>query len=53
MVIPIEVSLYSAWVSRFFPAENEELMVKQLDWLEEYRELETIRLVEYQQKLAH
>ena len=30
-VIPTEVSLYSAWVSGFVPAENEELMVKQLD----------------------
>ena len=51
-VIPIEISLCSARVSGFVPAENEELMVKQLDSLEEYRELATIRLVEYQQKLT-
>ena len=32
--------------------KNEELMVKQLDSLEEFWELATIRLVDYQQKLA-
>ena len=52
MMIPTEISLCSARVSGFVPAENEELMVKQLNSLEEYRELATIRLVEYQQKLA-
>ena len=52
-VIPTEISLCSARVLGFLLAENEELMVKQLDSLEEYRELATIRLVEYQQKLTH
>lgn len=52
VVIPAEISLCSAWVSRFFLAENEELMVKQLDSLEECQESTIIRLVEYQQKLA-
>ena len=51
-VIPTEISLSSARVSGFVPTENEELMVKQLDSLEEYRESTTIRLAEYQQKLA-
>ena len=52
-MIPTKVSLCSARVSGFVPAENEELMIKQLDSLEEYRELATIKLAEYQQKLAH
>jgi len=51
-VIPTEEKLCSAQVSRFVAAKNEKLMVKQLDSLEEYRESATIRLVEYQQKLA-
>ena len=46
-VIPTEVSLYSARVSRFVHAENEELMIKQLDSLEKNRESATIKLVEY------
>ena len=50
--IPTEISLCNAWVSRFVPVENEELMVKQLDLLEEYQESATIRLSMYQQKLA-
>ena len=36
----------------FALAQNDELMVKHLDLLEEYRESANIRLVEYQQKLA-
>ncbi|XP_075640520.1 uncharacterized protein LOC142612295 [Castanea sativa] len=52
-VISAKISLCSARVSRFVPAENEELMVKQLDSLQECRESATIRLAEYQQKLAH
>ena len=52
VVIPTEINLCSAWVSRFSPAKNAELMVRQLDLLEEHRELVTIRLAEYQQKLT-
>ena len=52
VVILAEVNLYSAQVSRFALTENNELMLKQLDSLEEYRESATIRLAEYQQKLA-
>lgn len=51
-VIPVEISLCSARVSRFALAENKELMVMQLDSLEECRESATPRLAEYQQKLA-
>ena len=51
-VIPIEINLYSARVAKFAPAQNDELMVKRLDLLEEYRESAAIQLVEYQQKLA-
>ena len=52
-MIPTEISLCSARVLGFIPVENEEIMVKQLDSLEECWESATIRLAEYQQKLAH
>ena len=51
-MISAEISLCSTRVSRFIPVENKEIMVKQLDSLEECRESATIRLAEYQQKLA-
>ena len=51
-VIPAEVNLCSARVSGFNPAENLELMLKQLNLLEERQVSATIRLVEYQQKLS-
>ena len=51
-VILAEVNLCSAQVLGFIPTENSELMLKQLNLLEEYQESVTIRLAEYQQKLA-
>ena len=51
-VIPTEVNLCCARVTEFALTQNDELMVKHLDLLEEYRESATIRLAEYQQKLA-
>ena len=51
-VIPAEMNLCSARVAGFDPVQNDELMLERLDWLEECREAATIRLVEYQQKLA-
>ena len=51
-VILAEVNLYNAQVDGFNPAHNEQMMLKQLDSLEEYREAATIQLAEYQQKLA-
>ena len=51
-MIPAEMNLCSAQVAGFDPAQNNELMVKRLDWLEEYRKAAIIRLAEYQQKLA-
>ena len=51
-VKPAEVNLCSAQVAEFAPTENDGLMVKHLDLLEEYREAATIQLAEYQQKLA-
>ena len=51
-LIPAKINLCSARVSGFALTENDELMVKQLNLLEEYRESVTIRLVEYQRKLA-
>ena len=51
-VIPTEINLCSAQVAGFDPVQNVDLMMKRLDWLEECREAATIRLTEYQQKLA-
>ena len=51
-VIQAKVNLCSARVMGFALAQNDELMVKHLDLLEEYRELANIRLAKYQQKLA-
>ncbi|XP_075636794.1 uncharacterized protein LOC142609038 [Castanea sativa] len=51
-VIPAEVNLCSARVTRFAFDENEKLMAKELNLLEERRDVATIRLAEYQQKLA-
>jgi len=51
-VIPVKVNLCSTRVAGFDPIQNNELMVERLDWLEECREAATIRLAEYQQKLA-
>ena len=51
-VIPTEVSLCSARVAGFNLAQNADLMTERLDRLEECREAATIRLTEYQQKLA-
>ncbi|XP_023922202.1 uncharacterized protein LOC112033647 [Quercus suber] len=49
---PTEVNLCSAHVARFNQATNNEMMVECLDKMEECREMATIRLAEYQQKLA-
>ena len=51
-VILTEVSLCSALVVGFNLTQNANLMMEHLDWLEECREAATIRLTEYQQKLA-
>ena len=51
-VIPIEVNLCSARVAGFDPIQNDGLMLEHLDWLEECREAATVRLTEYQQRLA-
>ena len=51
-VIPTEVNLCSAQVAEFTLAQNDRLLVKHLDSLEKYQEAMTIRLAEYQQKLA-
>ena len=51
-IIPAEIKLCSARVLGFNLAKNSELMLKQLNLLEEHQESATIRLAEYQQKLA-
>ena len=51
-MIPAKVNLCSARVSEFNTKQNKSQLTERLDLLEEYREATTIRLVEYQQKLA-
>ena len=51
-VIPAEVNLCSARVSEFNMSQNDGQLMERLDSLEEYRDTATIRLAEYQQKLA-
>ena len=51
-VIPTEVNLCSTLVVGFDPVQSDGLMLEHLDWLEECREAETVRLAEYQQRLA-
>lgn len=51
-VIPAEVSICSTRVAGFDPSINNEMLAERLDKLEECREVATIRLAEYQQKLA-
>ena len=47
-----EINLCSARVSEFDMNQNEGQLTGCLDLLEEYREVATVRLAEYQQKLA-
>ena len=51
-VIPAKVNLCSAQVLEFNMFQNDSLLIERLDLLEEYRDTVTIRLAEYQQKLA-
>ena len=51
-VIPVEVNLCSARVSEFNTSQNDGQLMERLDLLEENRDITTIRLAEYQQKLA-
>ena len=51
-MIPAEVNLCSARISEFNTSQNDGQLMKRLDLLEEYRDTTTIRLAEYQQKLA-
>ena len=51
-IIPAEINLCTARVAGFAPTLNDGLMVEHLDFLEEHWEVATIRLAEYEQKLA-
>ena len=51
-MIPVEINLCSAWVSKFDTKQNEGQLTGCLDLLEEHQQAATIRLAEYQQKLA-
>ena len=46
-VIPTEVNLCSAQVSKFNTSQNDDQLIERLDLLEEYRDTATIRLAEY------
>ena len=50
-VIPIETSFSTLRTSTFTPSNNEELLGKSLDLIEEKREKAMIQLVYYHQKL--
>ena len=51
-VIPMEISLPSMRTMSFSLDENDQFMIKQFDFMEENREIASIRLVDYQQKLS-
>ena len=52
VVIPMEISLPSMRTISFSLDENDQFMIKQFDFMEENREIASIRLVDYQQKLS-
>lgn len=51
-VIPIEINLLSSRVTCFTQGHNDECMVSSLDALEERRDMVSMRLANYQQKLV-
>lgn len=51
-VILVEISLSSMRVANFSLSSNDVQMAKKLDLLEERRDMASIRLANYQQKLA-
>ena len=51
-IVLAEIHLCTARVAEFVLTQNDRLLVESLDFLEDYREATTIRLAEYQQKLA-
>ena len=51
-VIPIEISSLSSWVAGFTQSHNDECIIRNLDTLEEQRDVVSVRLADYQQKLA-
>ena len=51
-VIPIEINLSSIRVANFSRSNNDAQIVRNLDFLEERRDMVSIQLTDYQQKLA-
>ncbi|XP_075654362.1 uncharacterized protein LOC142624598 [Castanea sativa] len=51
-VVPVEVSLLSSRITSFAQRRNDERMIKNLDGLEEHRDIVAVRLTDYQQRLA-
>lgn len=51
-LIPMEVGLLSMRITIFSPSANDVAMIEQLDFVEENREITSILLVNYQQKLS-
>ena len=52
VVIHVEISLLSSRVAKFTQSHNDECMLGNLDALEERRDMVSIQLADYQQKLA-
>ena len=52
VVILVEISISSMRVAGFSPDSNDTQMSKNLDFLEERQGMASIRLADYQQKLA-
>ena len=46
-VIPIEISSLSSWVAGFTQSHNDECIIRNLDTLEERRDMVSVRLADY------
>lgn len=51
-IIPIEINLSSMRVTDFMRSNNDEYLIRNLDALEERREMVSVWMADYQQKLA-
>ena len=51
-VIPLEVDPPTMRMNSFSPGSNDQILAKQLDLIEENRDITSIRLASYQQRLC-
>ena len=51
-VIPLEVDPPTMRTNSFSPSSNDQILAKQLDLIEENRDITSIRLASYQQRLC-